>query len=383
MHKAVDNRGIFRGHHPSIGWRILRASLPRRPAARRPPVHPTLSFDTAPRRAALVAWRAEGRLAAPALATAWVRHQLDPTAADWRVALRLALLAFGTLALAAGVVFFFAYNWSALPPHVKFALLALGLVACTAAAHARAAQAAAAGAAVFGAQVITGVLLATIGQAYQTGADAWQLFAAWALLAAVWAAAGRVAPPWWLVVVLAQVALLRWLHVRLGLGLDAVAGLAFGGALHAVVPHLLGSIAMLAAWEFTARVAPRLGLRGTTGPRLLQLAVVGAAWWLGVIGLWGRPWQDGAAVSLVQVLGSGATLAGLALAYRHLRLDLFALALAGTAGSLLATLTLARLAGDAWPALWLPLGLMMIGLSTALAWWLRRLAATVPTEGHG
>ena len=59
-----------------------------------------------------------------------------------------------------------------------------------------------------GCSVLVGALLAVYGQVYQTGADAWQLFAGWAALIAGWAVAGRFVPLWMLVAVLTNVALM-------------------------------------------------------------------------------------------------------------------------------------------------------------------------------
>ena len=47
-----------------------------------------------------------------------------------------------------------------------------------------------------GATILLGVLLATIGQVYQTGADAFELFVIWSLLALPWVLAGRSAAHW-------------------------------------------------------------------------------------------------------------------------------------------------------------------------------------------
>ena len=46
------------------------------------------------------------------------------------------------------------------------------------------------------ATILLGGLMALFGQIYQTGADSWQLFAGWALLAFPWVLVGRFAPLW-------------------------------------------------------------------------------------------------------------------------------------------------------------------------------------------
>mgnify|MGYP001054986482 CR=1 FL=1 len=121
-----------------------------------------------------------------------------------------ALLALGAGQFLAGVVFFFAYNWNDLSDIAKFAIVEGALAI------------AALGALVVGldrmfgqvllsaASLLTGVLLATIGQVYQTGADVFELFLAWAALILPWTLISRSAVQWLLWLVVAEVAL--WLY---------------------------------------------------------------------------------------------------------------------------------------------------------------------------
>lgn len=79
----------------------------------------------------------------------------------------------------AGIIFWIAANWSAFGRFGRFALLqGLFLAMSIGAAHSPRARAAF-GTAAF---MTMGALLAYFGQTYQTGADPWQLFAAWSLL---------------------------------------------------------------------------------------------------------------------------------------------------------------------------------------------------------
>jgi len=118
-----------------------------------------------------------------------------------------ALLVLGAGQFLAGVVFFFAYNWNDLSEVAKFAIvegaLAIAVVAAILAGIDR----------TFGqtllvaASVLTGVLLAVIGQTYQTGADAVDLFIAWAALILPWTIVLRRAVHWLLWLVVAETAL--------------------------------------------------------------------------------------------------------------------------------------------------------------------------------
>jgi uncharacterized membrane protein len=127
--------------------------------------------------------------------------------AFWSLWSRRALLAFGAGHLLAGIVFFFAYNWADLSDIAKFAIVEGALVAAVIAALLLGIDRLHGQVAVTAASVLTGVLLAVIGQVYQTGADAYQLFAAWMLLILPWTIASRSAPQWLLWLVVAGIAL--------------------------------------------------------------------------------------------------------------------------------------------------------------------------------
>ena len=113
-----------------------------------------------------------------------------------------ALLALGVAHLLAGIVFFFAYNWDDMPAMAKFAVIEAGMLICVAGAWIVRIDRPAGQSLLIGATVLTGVLLAVIGQVYQTGADAYELFLAWTLLVLPWVLASRSAAHWlvWLVV---------------------------------------------------------------------------------------------------------------------------------------------------------------------------------------
>ena len=156
-----------------------------------------------------------------------IQHKLSPEA---RV--RLAALAppesepqnlnrsvpFGIAVLGAllgglGIIFWIAANWESLTKLERFALLqTLIVVMCTGAALRPAARLPLA----ILALLSTGGLFAYFGQTYQTGADPWQLFALWAVLALPLAAAVRhdlLWAPWALV---AMTAVSLWAQTHTG-----------------------------------------------------------------------------------------------------------------------------------------------------------------------
>jgi uncharacterized membrane protein len=110
--------------------------------------------------------------------------------------------------LLAGVLFFFAFNWQDLGPFAKLGVLQGAVLAAALASRLPLLPEFVRETLLIVATVLVGVLFAVFGQIYQTGANAWQLFAAWAGLTLPWVLSGRSAGHWlmWLVVVETAVA---------------------------------------------------------------------------------------------------------------------------------------------------------------------------------
>ncbi|WP_439668303.1 putative membrane protein [Cupriavidus necator] len=317
-------------------------------------------------RRALADWRALGRLDAAGVTAPWART--EPVATDWRRWLDTALMALGTALLCAGVIVFFAFNWQDLHKFSKFGLLAGALTLLAAFAWLRPAGDTAGRAALGGAQVVAGVLLAVIGQTYQTGADAWQLFALWALLAVPWALAACAAPHWWLVIVVGNVALLRYFSIRFGV--EGVFALLFDTRhIRTATLALLGAVVLqLALWQLLCARAPALGFRGQTGSRMLAAMACVHAGSLGLASLLDSHF-DGAAFALAVVV-----LAALVWWFRQRVFDIVVLSLACLTGIVLAVAGIAKVlfeGKDDFGA-FLLLGLVTIGLAAGAAAWLMR-----------
>jgi uncharacterized membrane protein len=118
-----------------------------------------------------------------------------------------ALLALGVGQLLAGVAFFFAYNWNDLSDIAKFAVVETALAIAVGGALLVGLDRVFGQMLLIAASVLTGVLLAVIGQVYQTGADAFELFVAWAALILPWTIISRHAAHWLLWLVVAETAL--------------------------------------------------------------------------------------------------------------------------------------------------------------------------------
>ncbi|NOZ68071.1 MAG: DUF2157 domain-containing protein [Deferribacteres bacterium] len=124
------------------------------------------------------------------------------------------LLFFGSTLVLAGIVFFFAYNWSSMGKFLKFGLIEFGIAACVAVSYIRGTDRLSGKVLILSSSVLAGVLLAVYGQIYQTGADAFELFRGWAILILPWVVLSEFAALWvlWLIITNAGI-ILYWQQV--------------------------------------------------------------------------------------------------------------------------------------------------------------------------
>ena len=275
-------------------------------------------------------------------------------------------LARGTAMLAAalmglGVIFWVAANWDTLSHLGRFGLLEAVLVAAALGAVLRPAWRAPLALLVF---LVTGGLLASIGQTYQTGADPWQLFAVWAALGLPLAWVVRHDVLWAPWTVVTTTALSLWVHAHTGhawrfrdldfqvhfiswaLSLLVVAGLS--------APARPWTGAGVWSW----RLAVTLGVLGITS------AAIG--------GLFGSTWSHLFLMGLL-VIGGGGLILSQARTFDLYGLSALALALNVLLVAALGRLLLQGRSGDALGA-WLLLGLMAAGLLAMTVQWIMKLA---------
>jgi len=138
---------------------------------------------------------------------------IRPGRAWWLWTSRMLLLLGAALTLA-GIIFFFAYNWSRLTGLHKLGLVQVCIIALIVTVQVRGREKLSSKVMVLAASVITGVLLAAYSQVYQTGADAFELFVWWAILTFGWVAVSEFAGLWivWLAVLFTGI-ILYWLQV--------------------------------------------------------------------------------------------------------------------------------------------------------------------------
>ncbi|MGV8927445.1 MAG: DUF4401 domain-containing protein [Ewingella sp.] len=128
-----------------------------------------------------------------------------PDISGWRRFLMLSLSLLGLLALVAGMIFFIAWNWAAMPKMVKFALAELLMIALAVVVWWRWYDVISR-VALLALGLSFGGLFALYGQIYQTGADSWELFRAWTYVLLPLALIGRQNALWFCTWVIANLA---------------------------------------------------------------------------------------------------------------------------------------------------------------------------------
>jgi uncharacterized membrane protein len=299
---------------------------------------------------------------------------LRPDVAAWRRFADRMLLLLGTALLLAGVVFFFAYNWDDLGRLAKLGLVGGLFGTLVAGAWWKGIDTRTGEALLVGAAVLTGVWLGVFGQLYQTGADAWSLFALWAVLIVGWVGTARSPALWLLWLVLLQVSLGLWWDQRFVL-LEAP-----GAALYLLLFAV--NAGALAGWE-AGQLRGVAWMQGRWMPRLLALVALGII----VQPVFELIFDQGQAFGGRRLWlwpGTGLYAAGVALSlwcYRQRPRDVLVLAMVLLSVILVVGALLMRAADGAFTGFLLA-GLVVVGLGAAAARWLIHLANAPDPSRH-
>ena len=162
-------------------------------------------------------WQQQGHLKAQDLDKALSINQSNNSPQQWYDFISRTLLWLGTLSIAAGVIFFFAYNWNEISTLMKFALLQ-GLMVVSVILYTQTNKySSVSTTSLFFLALLIGALFALFGQTYQTGKDPWQLFFMWMVFVTPLAFISRSNSLWLLWLFLASICLNLILDVRFGL----------------------------------------------------------------------------------------------------------------------------------------------------------------------
>ncbi|MFO1303733.1 MAG: DUF2157 domain-containing protein [Burkholderiales bacterium] len=322
-------------------------------------------------RAEILAWVREGALPRESLDAALRVTGATPDAAQWRRFVEQLLVWLGAVLMAAALTYFVAANWQSLGRFAKFALVEAALAASVAVACWRSLDSLAGRAALLAAALTTGVLLALVGQAYQTGADTFELFATWAILIVPWTLVGRQPALWLLLVALADLAIVLYFRTNVARGFGA---LDFVFAPRAALWCVIAlNAAALVAWEIAG--AARGGwLAVRWAPRLLATSVGAGVTFVAV--LYVVAWWDRDTRGAEALAAYAAFAAGMLWAYRVRTLDLYMLAGLAVSAIVLAAFAAARvLLPNGGMFGFLLMALLIAGAAAAAAHALRRLAS--------
>jgi len=290
---------------------------------------------------------------------------VSPDASRWHLFLSRVFLTFGVTLLIAAVGYFVAYNWDEMGRFAKIALLEVGVAGAALGAAYFSPGDIRARAALLAAVLLTGPLLAFIGQTYQTGADSYELFRAWALLALPWVVVARWRVLWCFWLLIANVAITLYFAQAW----RPLIGSVFDH--HGALAHLAGTGFFLVAIEWLGR--DRLTGGGRSVERFALSLVIGAATFLFFHFLF-----DTRERVFWELPLSFAVFGAVWWWYRFKQLDLVALAMWSFAGIAVTVATVSRMlfAVHADGLAFLVVGGTVIGLSAWAAAWLRRLNKT-------
>jgi uncharacterized membrane protein len=308
-------------------------------------------------------WAEQGHIAVSDLPRALALAEVLPSRDAWGHFLDRLLLWMGTVLVASGLIFFLAYNWQGLGRFAKFSLVEAIVVAALLFIWRLGLDRPGGKAALLGACLFLGALLALIGQTYQTGADTFELFGAWAAMILPWVLVGRSTVLWLLWLTLVNLAITLYFQA-----FPSVFGLLFNTERVLWVLFAFNTVA-LAVWEaVAARGIAWLGRRWE--PRLLATASGGFVTALAMTQI-----LEARDASLWAILAWLAWLAAAWAVYRRPVKDVFVLAGGVLSVIVVAATFFAKHLCHGNAAGFLVVGLIVIALSAAGGWWLKNVAA--------
>jgi len=296
------------------------------------------------------------------------RRRVWPAQAAWRW-FQHGLLFAGAALVLAGIVFWFAYNWHAVPKFGKFAMIESALVGSLAGAWWFGLDERLGNVALFAAAMLVGVFLLVFGQIYQTGADPWQLFGGWAVFIVGFVLLARSQALWVLWATLVNTGLVLFSYQT---------SPDFGATEMTTMTLTVGlyDVALLAVREVARRLWDEPWLEPQWG-RWMVLAVglffLSLPVWLYVgLGEEAATWAPVVSLSVwLTVLAGGFYYT------RRVDFDLVSLTMIGVAASSLPVVVVYNLvtANSSIETALLFIGLTIFGATALLVGWLRRLSS--------
>ena len=139
-----------------------------------------------------------------------LKQEIYSNKESWQKFLRLFFISLGISFTTAGIIFFFAYNWTDLHKFIKIGLIESLIVITTLIVLISKISLDIKNIILTGTSILVGVLFAVFGQIYQTGANAYDFFLGWTMFIALWVAISNFAPLWLVFIVLINTTLILY-----------------------------------------------------------------------------------------------------------------------------------------------------------------------------
>ena len=305
----------------------------------------------------LLHWAEQQQLNPQQLQQAAQQFHLHPAITDWLTLANRLLLFAAIVLMTCAAIFFFAYNWPLMHYLTKLVLAGLAVLLSGAVAVVSTYDSLLRRASILACGVFTGALLALIGQTYQTGADIWQLFAAWAALITPLVLLSKSRASYLLWFLLIEMAWWRYLDSNTGFWL-------LNDGNHLLLVSWANGLLLLFA-ELALR---RLGVEQHKPLLWLSaLALMLPLTFAGILGVWESNYQ-------LNLLNYVVMTSVLALWYLRVKADLLIFALVLFSAIAVTTALLSQLLDSADDfVLANLLALYVIGSSAGAALWLKKL----------
>jgi len=289
--------------------------------------------------------------------------QVQPDTTSWLHFIDRLLLWLGGLSLSFAALFFIAFNWDEIGRFAKFGMVELLIIFAIISYTKLGTNTTIGKVSLMAATIFLGVLLALYGQTYQTGADPWQLFFNWALLALPWTLLSRNPSQWVLWILLINTSIVLYL-IQSGLSLfglffeDETSLLWLLFSLNATALVIWEAVSNKCPWLVTSWAARVLALAHGIPITLLVLSSI----------------FESSTSSLLPVLMWMIWLSALYTFYRKQRPDLFMLAGGCLSFSVITVSFISKhILKNTDAGAFLLIGFIIIGLGAVSAVWLKNL----------
>ena len=129
---------------------------------------------------------------------------------QWALWLSRLFLGLGITLILAGLIYFFAFNWTKITDEIKLISIQLFIITSLASAYYISLEKMLGQIFLLSASILVGIFLAVFGQIYQTGADSYQLFMMWSIFIFGFTVISNFAPQWVAWLIITNIFLMLW-----------------------------------------------------------------------------------------------------------------------------------------------------------------------------